>query len=371
MNVATGAECSGRTRTWRPLASRVYSEIPPTVLTKVKPSGAVGGEAQKARAGRKASRARAPSFMVVGKGEGVLVTTGWAIVSLGQGWNTNERHNAERALSAGRTKGSGQSGGMNRALPLAALMMASASFVGLCQAAVTIPYTNDFSGTTGNGAFETETSDAQWSVSGGKYVNNFVSGGGGVSSSASLQVSNIANSTFTMSMDFTISAASDSFTVGFGLLGGNAAFNGTTGAYYLADVNYSTSGSHQLRLFEIGSSNTNLASSANAAYQLSLNTTYSLRLAVTKTTSSVSMTLGLYDAGGNQLGSSVTATDSTPLSGTYFGLRNRANTTSGTHTVSFDNFSIAAIPEPSSFAMAAGGLIGALVVIARRRPRRN
>ncbi len=262
----------------------------------------------------------------------------------------------------------GKIASMNRALPLAAFVVAlSVSWAGVCRAAVTIPYTNDFSGTAGNGAFETETTDAQWSVSGGKYVNSFAAAGGNASS-ASLQVSNAANTTFTMSTDFTVSAANGttSSTYGFGFLGLNSTFSGgSTGAFYLADVTFA--GTAQIRLVRVASSNTTLDSKTGATYQLGLDTTYSLKLSVTTTASSVSMTFGLYDQAGTQIGSSVTATDNTPLTGEYFGLRNRANAASGTHTASFDNFSIAPIPEPASFAMVAGGLVGAIVMMGRRR----
>jgi hypothetical protein len=42
MNVNVGLECSGITRTCRPLLSSRYSEISPTVLTNVNP-GTFGG----------------------------------------------------------------------------------------------------------------------------------------------------------------------------------------------------------------------------------------------------------------------------------------------------------------------------------------
>src|SRR4051812_13170397 len=42
MNVSVGLECSGMSRTLRPLESSVYSEMPPRVLTKVKPSVLAG-----------------------------------------------------------------------------------------------------------------------------------------------------------------------------------------------------------------------------------------------------------------------------------------------------------------------------------------
>src|SRR2546430_2023838 len=44
MNVSTGVECSGMSKTWSPFESNVYSEIPPTVFTALNPSTETGAD---------------------------------------------------------------------------------------------------------------------------------------------------------------------------------------------------------------------------------------------------------------------------------------------------------------------------------------
>jgi hypothetical protein len=237
--------------------------------------------------------------------------------------------------------------------------------------AVTIGYYNDFSDTGDSTAFPTETSNAQWTVVGGAYQNSVTGTATTVASSASIPVTGIADGTFILETRFTVSALGTTVSngvqsIGFGLFGGNNAFTGSTtaNAYYLADLVLDSSSAAspegQLRLLSSGdsggftSSLSTVADPAATDYAIVLGTTYTLRLTGVYTSGTLNLSLGLFNAAGTtQFGLSSTASDTSPLTGTNFGYRNRFATTTGTtSTVNFDNFSL--VPEPSGALLALG-----------------
>lgn len=251
--------------------------------------------------------------------------------------------------------------------------------------AAVFPYSNDFSGTGANTAFTTETTDAEWSVTGGvyqyTYTNTTIT-----PSRASLQVTGVAGADFTMETQFTVSSVgsvnSNGETLGFGLFGSDATFAGTNSgtAYYLADFQYANSATPgNLRIIALGdtagATGTQVSVDANPSVStlaVVLDTTYTLRLTGTYSGTTLNMTLGLFDAAGTtQIGTSATATDTSVLTGTNFGYRNRAGIGGGTVSVAFDNFSVttATIPEPSSSVMAFGcaALVAATALVKKRR----
>lgn len=63
---------------------------------------------------------------------------------------------------------------------------------------------------------------------------------------------------------------------------------------------------------------------------------------------------------------SVSGTDSTIQTGSYFGMRFASNSSQNTGTVTYDNFSVLAVPEPATAGLAGIGLMGMLL---RRRQR--
>lgn len=256
--------------------------------------------------------------------------------------------------------------------------------------AAVFPYSNDFSGTGANTAFTTETTDAEWSVTGGvyqyTYTNTTIT-----PSRSSLQVTGMAGLDFTMETQFTVSSVgsvnSNGETLGFGLFGSDATFAGTNSgtAYYLADFQYANSVTPgNLRIIALGdttgATGTQVSVDANPSVStlaVVLDTTYTLRLTGTYSGTTLNMTLGLFDAAGTtQIGTSATATDTSVLTGTNFGYRNRAGIGGGTVSVAFDNFSVttATIPEPSSSEMVFGcaALVAATgVMLKKRSPRRR
>jgi hypothetical protein len=246
--------------------------------------------------------------------------------------------------------------------------------------AATVPYANDFSGLDGNTAFAVETPDVKWSVTGGVY--RFATNSTSVEASAtSLEIANAAGQPFVLQTKFTVTSAGTvnnvAQTLGFGLFGANAAFGGTnvSSAYYLADFEYAngTSGVSEgkLRILSLGDTagftaiQDGLADANVADEKLSveLNTTYILRLVGTYAGSTLNMSLALFDeTGTTQIGTSAIASDTSPLTGTYFGYRNRHSIGGGTLSIDFDDYSL--VPEPASLAVAG---LGGLMLIRRRR----
>ena len=251
-------------------------------------------------------------------------------------------------------------------------------------------YSNDFSGTGSNTDFPSETTTTSgsltqtWTVTGGVYrhTNTLTSN---VPSSASLPITTAAARSFTVETQFLVSStgtvnAGFADTLGFGLFGLDPAFTGTTAsnAYYLADFNYAhgTTATLEggLRILSLGDSAGFVAgptglgddNAGSNILAVALGTTYTLRLQVVYVGPSVNMTLGLFDASGTtQIGTSATASDTSPLTGTNFGYRNRIPMAGGTASMDFDNYLIT--PEPST-AFAALGL-GAFLL--RRRSNQN
>ena len=248
--------------------------------------------------------------------------------------------------------------------------------------AAVIPYTNDFSGTGSNTAFTSENTDAEWTVTGGAYVFNYTNTTI-TPSTASISLTNASNIAFTMETQFTVSSVgsvnSNGATLGFGLFGANTTFSGSaSSAYYLADWQVANSGTPgNLRIVALGDTtgftNTPTSVDANAGSStlaVTLGTTYTLRLVGTYSGSTLNMTLGVYDATGTtQIGSSAIASDTSPLTGTNFGFRNRVGLGGGTFTANFDNFAV--VPEPGSAALLLLGCSAVTALALKRRARRS
>jgi len=263
-----------------------------------------------------------------------------------------------------------------------AAIVASLSIAGAQGASsAVIPYTNDFSGTGSNTAFPNENLDANWAVSGGSYVFNNSSTSVGPSS-ASIQLTNVGNA-FTIETQFSVGSSSFStnangITLGMGVLGSDANFTGTSAAtsYYLVDwLIAAPTAPGTLRIVSLpdnggfNASNTSVDdNSSSSSLAVNLNSTYTMRLDGVYSGSTLVMTLSLYNASGAQIGASATATDTSPLAGTYFGYRNRMGLSGGSLNANFDNFSVTAVPEPGTVTMLA---LGAGVVLYGLRRRKT
>ena len=241
--------------------------------------------------------------------------------------------------------------------PLSGILLASA-IVSSAEAAVSLPYTNDFS--TDDGQF-TETTDGQWTESGGFYQNT-ISGTGG--SAATVVVTRPANQDFVMQSRFNVTAVSPSVSFGFAALGTGAATNGATAGvnFYLADIG--STGSIRILRFS-GTSNAEIvadgAATGDVLGSLDLSETYDLTLTGTYTGSDLVLSFTVSDGTNTRTVTSAPITDA--LTGDNFGYRNRNNQT-GTYTVNSDFLTIA-VPEPSSVLLL--GAASAVGLLRRRR----
>lgn len=230
----------------------------------------------------------------------------------------------------------------------------------------TAPYSNDFSGTGANTAFTTEGTDAEWAVSNEAYRNTY-SNSSITASTASLSITGVAGNAFTLETRFTVqqngNINANGSTLGFGFLASSSTFSTTSNSYYLADIQYGntlTGSVGTLRILSLGDTDGFTAvngladdNAGDTALAITAGTTYTLRLQGTYEGGSLSMTFGLFDAAGTtRIGTPATATDATPLTGTYFGFRNRIGIGGGTTRIDFDNYSLttdSAVPEPSIY----------------------
>lgn len=251
-------------------------------------------------------------------------------------------------------------------LASATLALVTASAAG----AAVAPFTETFSSTLSGWTNQTATT-ATWSQNtvAGTYTAT-TSGAGGYY--AITPVTNINSTTFTPGTPVVISTTFQITDVGSG---GNeyygiAAFgsNTTLGTAYLGDVQRTGS----IRIVSLGGTNSGFTGGTATATNLTLaiNTNYTLRFTGNYAgDGSIALTFALLDSGGNVL-SSISANDTSPFTGTYFGIRN--NVAAGTDTVvsaTYDSFAISApIPEPSSFAAVLG--LAALGATGLRRRRR-
>lgn len=248
--------------------------------------------------------------------------------------------------------------------------------------AVLAPYENDYSSTG------LPNQNGTWSLNAGQYRNTLGSGTN-VSATSSVSITNLDGIAFVMSSQFTINstatlASNSSFTVGFGSFSTTSNFSsGSAGQnYYLSDFTYTGQGTSNpqlgtLRILSLGDSpdgftsvsGSAIVSGASTNFAILTGTTYTLKLTGTVSNGTLSLAFGLYDAAGTtQIGTSATATDTTPLTGDYFGYRNRTggNTSSSTQ-ISFDNFSV--VPEPGTGVSLTLALTGVIYLFRRRESK--
>lgn len=244
-------------------------------------------------------------------------------------------------------------------MKLLSRFLISSAIVSSAHAAVTLPYSNDFS--TDDGEF-TETTDSQWIETGGFYQNTIVNTGG---SAATVLVTRPASQNFVMQSRFNVTAVSPSVSFGFAALGTGAATNGSTAGvnFYLADVG--TSGTIRILRFN-GTGNLTVVDDTSATGDvlggLSLTETYDLTLTGTYSGTDLVLSFTVSDGTNTRTVTSGVITDA--LTGNNFGYRTRNNQT-GTYTVNSDYFTMA-VPEPSSVL-----LLGAAAGLGLMRRRRS
>lgn len=182
---------------------------------------------------------------------------------------------------------------------------------------------------------------------------HYSAGGGLAVDSATQAIDDIGTSSFTLSTRFVIDEVAGTgnlLTIGFGAFGSSSDFQSTNGeSFYVADWGVDTHGSQgQLRILALGDSSGFVSSTGDSdgsnpnGSSVETGKTYELRLVGEYFGDNLGLTLSLYDAEGNQIGTSATATDSSPLDGQYFGYRNRVAGADHMIDVSYEQFSLTA-----------------------------
>ncbi|MET0262912.1 MAG: PEP-CTERM sorting domain-containing protein [Rariglobus sp.] len=231
--------------------------------------------------------------------------------------------------------------------------------------AATVPYSDNFQAgtvtewTSGGGA------PATWGI-----VNTGTSNVYQVTSSASagnftsvVQLTNATSAlqSFTMTSSFKITDGSAGEFIGFAAFSNN--ITPGFGSNYVADI---ASGG-QMRIIAQNDTSGFSSTAATFATSLVVGTNYTMSLTSTYVGGTLNMTFTLTNGTQSQ---SVTATDTSPLTGTYFGYR--LNNSTDSLVTQFSNFTVTTspIPEPASAAMLLGlGALGAVGTVRRRRVR--
>ena len=227
----------------------------------------------------------------------------------------------------------------------------------------TLPFYENFSGTAPDFAFGGgDFGGGGGGFSVGSGTLNLSSGSG--TQAAAVQVTDDLSATpIRMSMTFSASAFSSNSDIGFAAFADTADFAVFVDEHYLADLK--PNGLMRiLRVNQPGTVVTTIATgdfgtfSTSETYDLTFETTLlaggSLGLELTIDAPSISLF-------------SISGIDTSPLSGSFFGVRTRESGASTTAT--FDNFSIN-LPEPSTYALLGVGLF-TLATFGRRRRRRG
>lgn len=243
---------------------------------------------------------------------------------------------------------------------LLAGMLVLGGLLGSAQAApVTLPYYEDFQagGPQANYPDFTFTPPGNWSFSSGDLV--FSTSSPSILGAAAVQATLPANTPIIVSTDFRVPTASFGSDAGLAIFGDSASFALTT-AHYLVDLKpRATLSTSTMRILKVLGTNpvtfTTIVGDTSIPL-LSLTTDYRLTVEATPVLTGLNLSLTLENLTTNAT-SNISGIDTSPLTGTYFSMRTRSSVT-GAYQVNFHDFSISAVPEPSSFGLLAMGLVG-------------
>ncbi|MBA4147122.1 MAG: hypothetical protein H0X66_03340 [Verrucomicrobia bacterium] len=226
------------------------------------------------------------------------------------------------------------------------VLLAAALTLFLCPVSALTSYYTDFSETdltTANGSWALDTDNA--------LLNYFQpTNSGTVVGTTTVNVSGAVGDNLIVSTWFTVNAiqgSSAALTTGIGAFGSTNNFAITDGqTYYLADWGVGGSSTGTLRILAQPTGKTGFSASNGNAGLPTNGETYELRLTAVYVEEALQMTLAVFNASGDQVGTAATATDTAPLAGAFFGLRNR--TAHASHLLNYDyrTFSVGANAPP-------------------------
>ncbi|CAM2920592.1 PEP-CTERM sorting domain-containing protein [Rariglobus hedericola] len=202
------------------------------------------------------------------------------------------------------------------------------------------------------------------------YGNHVAKFDAATNSGYSILNSAAAGTSYTLKADVAFNGAFTATSSSFGFLTNIGTNNGYTAVFRFTGANTA-----DFRVFEGTSATTGaIGTQVNSLQTFTLggpatwsNTTYyTLNLDVLNTGSSISFTGSILTTGGTVLGTFGTYTETTPLSvsNTIVGFRMGVNSQ---ETVRMDNFSVTAIPEPSTYALIGGAGVLGLALCTRRK----
>ncbi len=162
-------------------------------------------------------------------------------------------------------------------------------------------------------------------------------------------------SDYSIVSDFSLSAASSGTVIG--LLGYVSTASPTT--VYLGRVRLTSAGVGQRELYQSNSGTLTQIGSASSTFAVSSSNTYRLTFDLTGLdgTTPGDLTVSLFNVTGGSAVSTLTGNDATPFTAGTGGVR---VTTGATNTISFQNYEIATVPEPSTLALMGFGFAGVL-----------
>lgn len=164
---------------------------------------------------------------------------------------------------------------------------------------------------------------------------------GGSVGTASVELGGWEGVDFAVSTKFTVRhvGGSGTPTAGFGVLGTQSTFQ----MYYLADWGMAPNGTQGIRILAQPTRSSFSSVSGDPGRPVP-GQTYEMRLTGIYQGGVLHMTLVVLDEDGNQLGTAATATDTEPLTGRFFGYRNRTN--GSEHTMDLDFHYFRVTPPP-------------------------
>jgi hypothetical protein len=232
---------------------------------------------------------------------------------------------------------------------VAAVVLWSVGFMADIASAGIFPYVNDFS-TTG-----LTNADTGFALDTNAGVLNYANGAGTFVNTSTEPITGIGTSNFVVSSKFVLTNAAGTGnlgTMGFGIFGTSGLLlSAGADSFYLADwgVTNATNGAWgQLRILSLGNTADFTAvngdsdgTGANGSSVVPGNT-YEMKLTGTYSSGTLNMTLALFDGSGVQLGTTATGSDTTPLTGQYFGFRDRVAGANHAAALSYDYFKVTA-----------------------------
>lgn len=222
-------------------------------------------------------------------------------------------------------------------LVLFAVQLSTAAFL---RAQNAFPFTTDFS----DGAFPEQAGPWTWNDSRKILELRQPSGSGVVVARTATEVTGVSGNSFVISSWMTVvdvQGSGTAITAGFGAFANNSAFSGT---YYLADWTVRGSGAGNVRILSLGGAGGGFAAVNGNAGVPEPGETYELRLTGTYDGATLSLEFRVFDASGSPVGTAATAVDTAPLTGTYFGYRNR--TAHASHLLELDYHAFGVSTEP-------------------------